>query len=91
MSELWLSVSYAEFEDLSFEKGPGRWVFEKQMILLNHVWILALVGSQKCKKNKNEMMDEMGLDGFKFGIFDWVDAPSSVDLENAVVGIFLIC
>ena len=65
LPELLIGASDAEFCDLSFAMGPGAWFLCKYMIFLKNVRILASFGGQK-----SEMMDEMGRDGFKFGIFD---------------------
>ena len=66
--ELSLSVSDAEFWDLSFAMGPGAQFFQKIVIFFKNVQIFGLVGSKKW--GKSEMFDEMGQNSSKFGNFD---------------------
>ena len=69
LPELLIGASDAEFWDLSFAMGPGAWFLCKYMIFLKKCPDFGnFLGAKKWKKS--EMMDEMGRDGFKFGIFD---------------------
>ena len=72
-TEISIAPIDAKFQDLSFGKGPGPWLFVKYMTFVKQLLIFVTFGRSKIKKK--EILDETGLDGLKLEIYSWKDAP----------------
>ena len=83
--ELSLSVSDAEFWDLSFAMGPGAWFFQKILIVFKKLSIFEKFWTSKMGK-KVKCLKKWVRIAPNLEFLIRIDAPGSRDLKNAGFG-----